>query len=83
MTITQVNGVNKSNGGNTAIAPGQSLTITGTDMTGTWKLDGNVDPSSATATQVVFAASNFAEEGNHTVSFNGCNVFTVSVVEDQ
>ena len=29
MTITQVNGVNKSIGGNTAIAVGQSLTITG------------------------------------------------------
>ena len=83
MTITQVNGVNKSNGGNTAIAVGQSLTITGTDMTGTWKLDGNVDPSSATASEVVFASTNFAEEGNHTVSFNGSNVFTVSVVEDQ
>ena len=82
MTITQVNGVNKSNGGNTAIAVGQSLTITGTDMTGTWKLDGTTSPDSASDTSVVFSSSHFGSEANHTVSFNGENVFTVSVTDE-
>ena len=80
MTITQVNGVNKSIGGNTTVTPSQTVTIAGTNMSGTWKIDGNIDPTSATASQVVFAA---LAEGTHTVTFNGSNVFTITCEEDQ
>lgn len=50
-------------------------------MTGTWKMDGSIDPISATDTEVQFGA--ISTEGNHTVSLNGNNVLTISVEGDQ
>lgn len=80
MTITSVNGTSKSKGGSATVQPSSTVTIAGTNMTGTWKLGTN-DPTSSSATSVVFTAP--AANGNYNVTFNGTNVFTLLVTNEE
>ena len=76
--------VDNTGGDNTGGNSGGGLTIQGTNMTGTWKAvntstSAETSATSVTATEVQFSG---LAAGSYDITFNGTNVLSLTVVND-